>query len=123
MKKSIVDYTTFENLLTIDWNKNVSSALRKMKEFDKSCLLVVNREGKTIGIVTENDKESVQGLEEFCQRELKTIPISEAKEMDSIKAAQYMAGNKFHRIIVIEKESRIGIFTSTDFIKMVAEKN
>ena len=109
MKKSIVDYTTFENLLTVDWNKNVSSALRKMKEFDKSCLLVVNREGKTVGIVTENDKESVQGLEEFCQRELKTVPIGEAKEMDSIKAAKYMASNKFHRIIVVESENRIGI--------------
>ncbi len=120
MKKSIIDYTTFENLLTVDWNKNVSFALRKMKEFGKSCLLVVNREGKTIGIVTEHDKESVQGLEEFCQRELKTVPLSEAKEMDSTMAAQYMRQNNFHRIIIKDGD-RIGVFTSTDFIKMVAE--
>ena len=123
MKKSIVDYTTFENLLTVDWNKNVSFALRKMKELGKSCLLVVNREGGIIGIVTEHDKESEQGLEEFCQRELKTVPIVEAKEMSSIKAAQYMAHHKFHRITIIKSEDSIGIFTSTDFIKMVAEGN
>jgi len=123
MKKSIVDYTTFENLLTVDWNKNVNFALRKMKEFNKSCLLVVNREGGIVGIVTEHDKESTQGLEEFCQRELKVVPIIEAKEMDSVGAAQYMTNHKFHRIIIIEDEDRIGIFTSTDFIKMVAEGN
>ncbi len=121
MKKSIVDYTTFENLLTVDWNKNVSFALRKMKELGKSCLLVVNKEGGIIGIVTEHDKESTQGLKEFCQRQLKTVSITEAKGMDSIKAAQYMANHNFHRIIIIKGEERIGIFTSTDFIKMVAE--
>ncbi|MFH0775147.1 MAG: CBS domain-containing protein [bacterium] len=123
MKKSIVDYTTFENLLTVDWNKNVSFALRKMRELGKSCLLVVNREGGIVGVVTEHDKESTQGLEEFCQRELKTVSIIEAKEMDAIKAAQYMTHHKFHRIIIIKSEDRIGIFTSTDFIKMVAEGN
>ncbi|MDI6751512.1 MAG: CBS domain-containing protein [bacterium] len=120
MKKSIACYTTFENLLTIDWNKSVSFALRKIREFSKSCLLVVNKEGGVIGIVTENDKESDQKLDEFCQRPLKTISLEEGKGMNSIKAAQYMRENGFHRIVIKDGE-KIGIFTSTDFIKMVAE--
>lgn len=122
MQKSIVDYATCEDLLTIDWNKTVSSALHKMKEYGKSCLLIVNRQGEVIGIVTEHDKESPQPLAEFCKRELKTITFKKAKEMDSRKAAQYMRDNGFHRIIIKDGD-RVGIFTSTDFIRMVAEGN
>ncbi|MEW5767738.1 MAG: CBS domain-containing protein [bacterium] len=122
MEKSIVDYATFEDLLTVDWNKTVGFALRKMKELQRSCLLIVNRQGQVIGIVTEHDQDSAQPLVEFCQRELKTITFKEAEEMNSRKAAQYMLKNGFHRIIIKEAE-RVGIFTSTDFIKMVAEGN
>ncbi|MDI6794122.1 MAG: CBS domain-containing protein [bacterium] len=122
MQKSIVDYATFEDLLTIDWNKTVSSALQKMKESGRSCLLIVNRQGDVTGIVTEHDKESTQPLAEFCQRELKVVPLKEAKEMNALKAARYMRDNGFHRIIIKDGD-RVGIFTSTDFIKMVAEGN
>ena len=123
MKKSIVDYTTFESLLTADWNKTVNFALSKMKEVCKSCLFVVDREGKILGIVTEHDKPKEQQLKEFCEeRELKTISLTEAERMDCNAAAKYMFDNKFHRI-TIKDEEKIGIFTSTDFIKMVAEGN
>ena len=122
MEKSVADYATWEDLLSVDWNKTVGFALRKMKESHRSCLLIVNREGEVIGIVTEHDEESTQPLTEFCKRELKTITAKEAKEMDSVGAAQYMVNNGFHRII-IKESSRVGIFTSTDFIKMVAERN
>lgn len=122
MQKSIIDYATFEDLLTVDWNKTVGFALRKMKESHRSCLLVVNRQGNVIGIVTEHDEESAQPLAEFCQRELKTITFNQAEEMNSRKAAQYMLKNGFHRIIIKDSD-RVGIFTSTDFIKMVAEGN
>lgn len=122
MEKSIVDYTTWEDLLSVDWNKTVGFALRKMKEIHRSCLLVVSREGEVIGIITEHDEESQQPLTEFCKRELKTITLQEAKEMNSTMAAQYMVNNKFHRII-IRDGIRVGVFTSTDFIRMVAEGN
>lgn len=122
MEKSVADYATWEDLLSVDWNKTVGFALRKMKESHRSCLLIVNREGEVIGIVTEHDEESTQALTEFCKRELKTITAKEAKEMNSVDAAQYMVNNGFHRII-IKESNRVGIFTSTDFIKMVAEGN
>ncbi|MEW6007037.1 MAG: CBS domain-containing protein [bacterium] len=118
--KSIVDYATFEGLLTVDWNKSVSYALKKMGDLGKSCLLIVNRNGHTIGIITEHDRESPQKLTEFCkERQLETVSIDEAGKMDSKKAAIYMHRNGFHRI-VIEGKDRLGIFTSTDFIRMVA---
>lgn len=122
MKKSIVDYATWECLLSVDWNKTVSFAFRRMKELHRSCLLIVNREGEVIGIVTEHDEETQQPLTEFCKRELKTITAQEAKEMNSLKAAEYMLRNNFHRII-IKDGSRVGVFTSTDFIRMIAEGN
>ena len=122
MEKSVADYATWEDLLSVDWNKTVGFALRKMKESHRSCLLIVNREGEVIGIVTEHDEESTQPLTEFCKRELKTITAKEAKEMSSVDAAQYMVKNGFHRI-TIKESGRVGIFTSTDFIKMVAEGN
>lgn len=121
MSKFVADYATFESLLTVDWNKSVNSALRMMKELPISCLFVVDREGKILGIITEHDKPSNQQLKEFCQgREFKTITLEAAKETDSRAAAKYMLDNKFHRI-TIKDGSRIGIFTSTDLIKMVAE--
>jgi CBS domain-containing protein len=123
MKKFVIDYATFDSLLTVDWNKTVNFALRKMKEIHKSCLFVVNREGKILGIVTEHDDPSDQQLKEFCQgRELKTISLDEAKKMDSRAAAKYMLNHGFHRITIKDRD-RIGIFTVTDFIKMVAEEN
>ncbi len=123
MKKFVVDYATFESLLTVDWNKTVNFAVQKMKDFQRSCLFVVNREGEILGIVTEHDKPSEQQLKEFCQeREFKTVSLEEAKRMDSKSAANYMLANKFHRI-AIKDRNRLGIFTSTDFIKMVAEGN
>jgi len=123
MKKFVSDYLTFESLFTVDWNKTVNFALERMKELNKSCLFVVDREGQILGIVTEHDKPSSQQLKEFClEREFKTITLEEAKTMDSNAAAKYMLANKFHRITVKDK-NRIGIFTSTDFIKMVAEGN
>jgi len=123
MKKSVYDYAIFESLLTVDWNKTVNFALLRMKELNKSCLFVVDREGEILGIVTEHDKPSEQQLKEFCQeREFKSITLEEAKVMDSKSAAKYMLANKFHRITIKER-NRLGIFTSTDFIKMVAEGN
>ncbi|MEW6619999.1 MAG: CBS domain-containing protein [bacterium] len=123
MQKFVADYATFESLLTVDWNRTVNFALQRMKELNRSCLFVVDREGKTLGIVTEHDKPSDQNLKEFCeQREFKIISVEEAKTMNSRAAAKYMSDNKFHRITIKDKSS-LGIFTSTDFIKMVAEGN
>lgn len=122
IKKSIVDYATFESLLTVDWNKSVNCALQKMKELPKpkSCLFIVDREGNVLGIVTERDKPSNQTTKEFCEdREFKTVSLQKAKLMDSRMAAEYMLVNKFRRIVIKDGES-MGIFTSTDFIKMVA---
>ncbi|MEW6095597.1 MAG: CBS domain-containing protein [bacterium] len=94
-----------------------------MKELHRSCLFVVNHEGEILGIVTEHDIPSDQQLKEFCQeRELKTVSLKDAEMMDSKAAAKYMLDNKFHRITIKDK-NRLGIFTSTDFIKMVAEGN
>lgn len=123
MKKFVADYATFESLLTVDWNKTINFAFQKMKELHKSCLFIVDREGKILGIVTEHDDPSDQQLKEFCQeREFKTISLDEAKEMDSRAAAKYMLNHGFHRITIKDRD-KIGIFTSTDFIKMVAEGN
>lgn len=123
MKKFVADYATFESLLTVDWNKTVNFAFQKMKEIHKSCLFVVGRKGEILGIVTEHDTPSDQHLKEFCQeREFKTIPLEEAKKMDSKSAAEYMLHYGFHRITIKDRD-RIGIFTSTDFIKMVADGN
>lgn len=122
MKRFVVDYATFEPLLTVDWNKSVNFALQRMKEIPCSCLFVVEREGKVLGIITEHDKPSDQKLKEFCEgRDFKTITLEEAK-MNSIAAAIYMRDNKFRRI-TIKDANTVGIFTSTDFIRMVADGN
>jgi CBS domain-containing protein len=123
MDKFVADYAIFEQLLTVDWNRDVNFALQHMKELPSSCLFVVSRKGEILGIITEHDKPSNQQLKEFCQgREFKTITLEDAKRMDSRAAAKYMLDSKFHRI-TIKDGNRLGIFTSTDFIKMVAEGN
>jgi CBS domain-containing protein len=115
-----VDYATFQHIYTVDWNKTVSFALQRMKTLHRSCLFVVNKESDVIGIVTEHDDPSSERLEDFCKRrEMKFVKIEDAK-MTSREAAKYMLENNFHRIIIKDGDN-VGIFTSTDFIRMVAE--
>jgi CBS domain-containing protein len=119
--KSVAEYATFTQLFTVDWNKTVSFALKTMREIGKSCLLVVGRKGEVLGIITEHDKESEQRLSEFCtERKFETISEKEARSMDSSAAARYMKEKGFHRIVIKEGD-KIGIFTCTDLIRMVAD--
>ena len=56
-------------------------------------------------------------VSELMTRELKSLPPDASVE----QAAQFMQGNQIHRVLVMEGNHLVGIVTTTDVAKAVAE--
>ena len=111
------------NLVTVQPKETVDLASKLMKDRDIGSLIVV-KDGKPVGIVTEKDivakvvaedaKPSAVMVKQIMSSPVKTIHPHESIE----DAARLMAKNRIRRLVVLEKDGLLGIVTENDIIKM-----
>ena len=116
-----------KNVITIDGTKNALDASVILKEKEIS-FLVILKEGKPEGIVSERDivrkiaaeniKSSQIQLEKIMSKNFKWVePETEVEH-----AVQKMLNNNIRRLIVLEDEKLAGVITQTNLAEVLRSK-
>jgi CBS domain-containing protein len=116
-----------KNVITIESVKKAHDAAITLKEKEISFLVVV-KEGKPIGIVSErdivrkivadnNDAQTTQ-LEIIMSKNFKWVEPNASIE----SAVQKMLNNNIRRLVVLENENLAGVITQTDLTEFLRSK-
>jgi len=111
------------NVVTVQSKETVDMASKLMKDRGIGSLIVV-KNGKPVGIITEKDivakvvaedaKPSTVKVKQIMSSPVKTIHPHESIE----DAAKLMAENRIRRLVVLEKGKLLGIVTENDIIRI-----
>jgi CBS domain-containing protein len=117
---------------TIGELETVQGTARKMKDKNVSSLLVVDKDGKPVGLITERDlvrKACVSDvrLSAMTNRQLMSSPLItiDSKESPSI-AADLMLQNNVRHLLVVDTnavDKPVGIVTPLDFTRFQELRN
>ena len=116
-----------KNVITIESLKKAHDAAIILKEKEISFLVVV-KEGKPIGIVSERDivRKIVADNNDAQTTQLEIIMSKNFKWVEpnaSIEAAvQKMLNNNIRRLVVLENENLAGVITQTDLTEFLRSK-
>ena len=116
-----------KNVITIESEKKSLDAAIMLKEKEISFLVVV-KEGKPIGIVSERDivRKIVADNNDAQTAQLETIMSKNFKWVEpnaSIESAvQKMLNNNIRRLVVLENENLVGVITQTDLTEFLRSK-
>ena len=110
-----------KNVITIEYNKTALEAAQLISKKGISFLVIV-KDGKPIGVVTEKDfllkitSEDKQAskipLEEIMSYKFRWVEPS----TDIEDAVQKMLNNNIRRLLVLENENLVGVITQTDLV-------
>ncbi|MEM1589985.1 MAG: CBS domain-containing protein [Candidatus Bathyarchaeia archaeon] len=110
------------DVVTVEPNVNIRSAVGVMNDFEIGCLVVVEN-GHVVGIVTERDvlkRVIVDGRnpEETTVREVMSKPpITISPEADLETAIAIMFKHKIKKLPVVENGKLVGLITFTDLVR------
>jgi CBS domain-containing protein len=116
-----------KNVVIIEHNKSALYAAKLISEKDIS-FLVVEKDGKPIGVVTERD--FVRKIDSENKQSSKVL-LSEIMSYkfrwvepntDIEDAVQKMLNNNIRRLIVLENEKLVGVITQTDLASFLRSK-
>jgi len=115
-----------KSVITSQPQDSISDASKKMIKNDIGCLIVVNKNGKLIGILTERDilrslvkkKMDIKNLKvkDAMSKKVKTTP----KYSNILKVLKIMKTGKFRDLPIVHKGDVVGIITSKDLIRMLS---
>jgi CBS domain-containing protein len=116
-----------KNVITIESIKKAHDAAIILKEKEISFVVVV-KEGKPIGIVSERDivRKIVADSNDAQATQLETIMSKNFKWVEpnaSIESAvQKMLNSNIRRLVVLENENLAGVITQTDLTEFLRSK-
>jgi CBS domain-containing protein len=120
-------YMSTKGLVTETTDQTIYAACRIMTKNDIGCVIIVDKSGgksdKPVGIITERDVVRILGkldsaslhspLREIMSKPLVTISIN-----GTIKdAIQSMYRNNIRRLVIVDKETMVGIITDKDIFR------
>lgn len=117
-----VEDVMVEDVITVEVDATVKKAISLMNENEIGCLIVV-RQGKAVGIVTERDMLArVLALSRNPERtrvsEVMSAPLVVADpKMDLEEAARLMFKMKVKKLPVVSKNQLVGLITFTDLAR------
>jgi len=111
-------------VITIDIDSSVRKAVRMMTKKNIGSI-VVTKEGKPVGIVTERDflqRVVAKGLDPSAikMRMIMSQPIITVDEkMPILKAIRTMEKNRIRRLLVVKNDELVGIATQRDLLRAI----
>jgi CBS domain-containing protein len=114
-------------VVTMDEEGTSNQAAITMDENDFGCIIVTNKAGKSIGIITERDlvvRVLAKNLKPDMvkAKEIMTTPVVTIEPEASItEAARRMSRLDIRRLVVIYKGNLVGIISSKDIIGVMPE--
>lgn len=117
-----------KKLETIQTSDSAKDAAKKMLDKNVSSLVIIDKSGQPVGIITERD--ITRGVcihdvlsKEFLIHHLMTSPLTTIDSNSSVElAANIMLQKKVRHLIVKEGNKTVGIVTATNFIDYLNEK-
>jgi len=115
-----------KDVITVDASTKLIDVLRVMGEMHIGSV-VVTREGRPVGIFTERDMisrvllksvDTARSVEEFMSKPITGI----GPDYDLKEAARAMVQLNVKRLPVVEDGRLIGIITSSDIVRAIAEE-
>jgi CBS domain-containing protein len=122
-----------EEIITIEDNEQVSHARNLMLKYGYSRILVLNKEAKLAGIVTEKDltrKMRAKGpkwkrrpIDKISiHRVMTTNPLSISPNRELREAVELMIKNNISSIPVVDEEEIVGIITKGELMEFYSQK-
>lgn len=117
-----VEDAMVEDVVTINADSTVKKAVDLMNKHEIGCLIVI-RDGKAVGIVTERDMlnrvlAQRRDPERTKVSEIMTTPLVVAEpSMDLQEAARQMFKMKVKKLPVVSKGELVGLITLTDIAR------
>ncbi|UCC33533.1 MAG: CBS domain-containing protein [Candidatus Bathyarchaeota archaeon] len=114
-------------VFTIDGDATVNEAAQLMKEHELGCIIVVSKEGKPAGIITERDLvkrvlAKNAKASKLSAKEVMTSPLSTVDPDETLSdAAKRMSDLKIRRLGVMYKGNLVGIISSKDILAVTPE--
>ena len=116
-----------KNAITIEYDKTSLDAAKMLKEKEISFLVII-KEGKPFGIVSERDivrkiasedlVASSIPLEKIMSKKFRWVTPSTMIE----DAVQKMLNNNIRRLVVLENENLVGVITQTNMTEFLRSK-
>lgn len=105
--------------MTVFPNDSTQVALEKLKSANIHHLPVVNEEQRLVGLVSDRD---LLGREGQLSERMNTRVLTASPTTGLEEAAQALAQERFHSLVVIDEEQRpIGMLTSFDLMKFLVK--
>jgi len=114
-----------KDVMTVDENMKVIDAAKIMGE-KRVGSVIVTKEGKPYGIFTERDLLSKaildNGLDNPVKNYTSTPLITVNPDYSINEVSKIMADMKIRRLVVVEDDKIVGIFTASDLTKALAKR-
>lgn len=115
------------DVITIEAQATVREAVELMNKNEIGCLIVVDKEGKPVGILTERDllKRVLAKRKDPVRTKVKDVMskplITGTPHMDLEAAARLMFEKKIKKLPVVENGHLVGLVTLTDMVRFQPE--
>ena len=112
-----------KKLESVEETTSIQEVAKKMKDRNVSSLVVVDTNGKPVGIVTERDiitKVCINDVptSTVISKEIMSTPLITINGSSSVStAAEMMIKNNVRHLLVIDDNDRIGIITPLDLTR------
>jgi len=106
-------------------DQNVLTAYRIMNENNIGCVIIVKKDDKPIGIITERDVVRLLGslnpsLLQIPLRDIMSKPVITISINSSLRdAIQTMQQKNIRRLVIVDKEKMVGIITDKDIFRAI----
>lgn len=125
-----VDEIVNEQLETINLSNTAQESAIKMSDRNVSSLVVLDDNGRAIGIITERDlvrrictrdvPSSTVNVENVVSSAIKTV--SPESPIDEV--ADFMVSNKVRHVVIVDQnQTLVGIISATDIVAYVRENS
>ncbi|MFO7619306.1 MAG: CBS domain-containing protein, partial [Thermoplasmata archaeon] len=112
------------NLITMEPDEDVSSAIGKMQQHDINEVPVVTEKGKILGLVNYETLLKRRSIPMSTKVEnVMAFPPRVNEEMPIIEIAETMLSSGYRAVPVTNKEYIIGIITRTDLVSIIPDLN
>lgn len=109
-----------KNLITVNTSSSIFDCARLMMKNDISSVVVIDKNGKLVGVITKTDLVSVFLIESTASltvsKAMKTKVISVDPEDSLYLVQSVLINNKISRVIVTKNKIPVGMITYRDFV-------
>jgi CBS domain-containing protein len=113
-------------IVTCSPDTPLPAAARAMTERRSRSIVVVNRDGQAVGVITGNDLLSLYELGDpgTTVADLMSPPITCDPDLSLSEAADLLVRNEVHRLVVVDyaRAAPLGILSTTDIVDEMAQE-